>query len=87
MMMEDTKNYTSEQFGVELQKLGSSISVYSSTDGIIFSVQSLKKNLDKTMALLQERMFNPRFTDEAFERIKKQKLESFKVQKSQPAAS
>jgi zinc protease len=86
MMMEDTKNYTSEQFSVELQKLGSSISVYSSTDGMIFSVQSLRKNLDKTMALLQERMFNPRFTDEAFDRIKKQKLESFKVQKSQPAA-
>ncbi len=86
MMMEDTKNYTSEQFGVELQKLGSSISVYSSTDGILFNVQALTKNLDKTLALLQERMFNPKFTEEAFDRLKKQKLESFKVQKSQPDA-
>lgn len=86
MMMEDTKNYTSEQFGVELQKLGSSISVVSSTDGMIFNVQSLKKNVDKTLALLQERMFNPKFTEEAFNRIKKQKLESFNMRKSQPAA-
>ena len=36
--------------------------------------------------LLQERMFNPRFTEEAFNRLKKQKLESFKVQKAQPGA-
>ena len=86
MMAEDTKNYTAEQFGIELQKLGSSISVLSTTDGMIFSVQSLKKNLDKTLALLQERMFNPKFTQQAFDRIKKQKLESFKQQKAQPAA-
>lgn len=86
MMAEDTKNYTAEQMGVELQKLGSSINVSSGVDGITFSVQSLKKNLDKTLLLLQERMFNPKFTEDAFTRIKKQKLESFKVQKAQPAA-
>lgn len=86
MMMEDTKNYTAEQMNVELQKLGSSISVLSSTDGMIFSVQTLKKNLDKTLVLLQERMFNPKFTQEAFDRHKKQKMEYFKQLKSQPAA-
>ncbi len=86
MMEEDTKNYTAEQLSVELQKLGSTVSVSSGTDGITFSVQALKKNLDATLALLQERMFNPRFTEDAFTRIKKQKLESFKVQKSQPAS-
>jgi len=86
MMGEDTKNYTAEQLTMELQKLGSSVNVSSGTDGIIFSVQTLKKNLDATLALLQERMFNPRFTEEAFNRLKKQKLESFKVQKAQPGA-
>jgi zinc protease len=86
MMMEDTKNYTSEQLAVELQKLGSSISVSSSTDGITFSVQSLKKNLDKTLYFLQERMFNPMFNQDDFDRLQKQTLESFKAQKGQPAA-
>jgi zinc protease len=85
MMNEDTKNFTAEQIAVELQKLGSSISVYSETDGVSYTVQSLKKNLDKTLALLQERLLSPKFTEEAFDRIKKQTLESFKVQKSQPA--
>lgn len=86
MMNEDTKNYTAEQMAVELQKLGSSVNVNSSVDGIIFNIQSLKKNLDKTLALLEERMLNPKFTQEAFDRIKRQNLEGFKQQKSQPGA-
>ena len=85
MMAEDTKNYTAEQLAVELQKLGSSISVTSGTDGITYTVQALKKNLDKTLALLQERLLNPKFTQDAFERNQKQILETFKVQKSQPS--
>ncbi len=85
MMNEDTKKYTAEQFSLELQKIGSSISVSSGTDAITFNVQSLKKNLDKTLALLQERMFNPAFSEEAFSRMKNQTLEAVKQSKSQPA--
>ncbi|HVF82017.1 MAG TPA: pitrilysin family protein [Flavisolibacter sp.] len=86
MMNEDTKNYTAEQFGEELQKLGSSVSVGSGTDVITFNVQSLKKNLDKTLALLEERLFNPKFSDDAFKRMHRQTMENFKQGKSQPAA-
>jgi len=86
MMSEDTKNYTAEQIAVELQKLGSNVNVSSSTDGVTFSVQTLKKNLDKTLALLQERMFNPAFNADDFDRLKKQTLESFKQMKAQPSA-
>jgi zinc protease len=85
MMNEDTKNYTAEQMQLELQKLGSSVNVSSSIDGITFSVQCLKKNLDKTLALLEERMMNPKFTADAFNRIQKQTVEGFKQRKSQPA--
>jgi len=85
MMNEDTKKYTAEQMQLELQKLGSTISVTSNLEGITFSVQSLKKNIDKTLLLLEERMLNPKFTEDAFSRIKKQSLELFKQIKSQPA--
>jgi zinc protease len=85
MMNEDTKNYTAEQMAVELQKLGSQVNVTSSLDGITFNIQTLKKNLDKTLALLEERMLNPKFTEDAFKRNQKQVLESFKQAKSQPA--
>jgi zinc protease len=85
MMNEDTKNYSAEQMSRELQKLGSSINVSSSLDGITFSVQSLKKNVDATLKLLEERIFNPKFTEDAFTRIKKQTVEGFKIAKTQPA--
>jgi zinc protease len=85
MMSEDTKNYTAEKMSVELQKLGSSVNVSSSLDVITFNVQTLKKNLDPTLALLEERMFNPKFTPDAFKRNQKQIMESFKQMKSQPA--
>lgn len=83
MMNEDTKNYTAEQMQVELQKLGSSVGVSSGTDGITYSVQTLKKNLDRTLALLEERMLNPKFTQDAFSRLQKQTIEGFKQRKSQ----
>jgi len=86
MMNEDTKNYTAEQMAVELQKLGSNVSVSSNFDGITFNIQTLRKNIDKTLALVEERMLNPLFTDAAFTRLQKQRLESFKQAKADPAA-
>lgn len=86
MLNEDTKSYSVEELSLELQKLGSSISVSSELDGVVFQMQSLKKNLDKTLALLEERMLNPKFTPEAFSRLQKQSLEGFKTRKAQPAS-
>ncbi|HWJ90825.1 MAG TPA: pitrilysin family protein [Flavisolibacter sp.] len=86
MMMEDTKNYTAEQMSVELQKLGSSININSTTDGVTYTVQSLKKNFDKTLALLQERLFKPKFTQQSYDRLQQQAAQYFKSQKGQPAS-
>jgi zinc protease len=86
MMTEDTKDHTAEQLSVELQKLGSNVNVTSSIDGITFSVQSLKKNIDATLKLLEERMLSPKFTENSFTRIKKQTLEGIKNQKADPSA-
>ncbi|MFZ4770948.1 MAG: M16 family metallopeptidase, partial [Ferruginibacter sp.] len=76
MMNEDTKNYSSEQFSLELDKLGSNISVNSTTDATVFTVSSLTKNLDKTLVLLEEKMFRPLFNEDDFARIKKQRSEA-----------
>ena len=86
MMNEDTKNYSSEQFSLELEKLGSSINVSSINDAIVFTVQSLTKNLDKTLALLEERMFNAKFNADDFERIMKQKSEAISNSKTSAAS-
>lgn len=86
MMNEDTKNRSAEEMSRALQKLGSNVSVFSGTDGITFQVQTLKKNLDATLALLEERMLLPKFTEETFKRLKNQAVENFKQIKSQPSA-
>lgn len=78
MMEEDTKNYTAEAFSVALDKLGSSIDISQSFDGIDVRVRSLKKNIDKTIELLQERLLNPKFTDDALATNKKRTIENIK---------
>ncbi len=86
MMNEDTKNYTAEKISLELQKLGSSINISSDLTGVTVNIQALTKNLDDVLTLVNERIYNPKFTEDVFYRIKKQRLESFKLMKSQPAA-
>jgi zinc protease len=86
MMQEDTKNFSSEQLAIELQKLGTSLNISSGTDGVTFSLQTLKKNLDRSLTLLQERMFNPKFNEDDFDRLQKQFIQGQKNAKAQPAA-
>lgn len=85
MMNEDSKNYTAEQFNSELDKLGSNISVFAGAEEMFINASSLTKNLPKTMTLLQEKLFNPKFTQDALDRIKKQTIEGLKQAKTQPA--
>lgn len=78
MMDEDTKLHTAEEFAAELDKLGSDIRCYTDDDATVIIVQSLRKNLDKTLALLKERLLQPKFTEEAFDLNKKRNMESIK---------
>ncbi len=86
MMNEDTKDKTSEEISLELDKLGSDIRVDNTTDAIVFSVQSLSKNLKKTIKILQEKILHPKFTEEAFDRLKKQLLANIRNSKSQASS-
>lgn len=84
MMNEDTKNYSAEAFSQALDQLGSSINVSAGDDEIVVQVRSLSKNLDKTMALLEERLLRPQFTEEDFKRNQKRTGETVKNALNQP---
>ncbi len=86
MMNEDTKDKSSEDFSLALQKLGSSVNVNNADDAIVFTVQSLTKNLDETLALLQERMLRPAFKEETFDRLKRQLVQGIQNAKTQPSS-
>jgi zinc protease len=83
MMNEDTKDRSAEEVGLALEKLGSVINVDATTDAIVFSVQSLSKNLKKTLDILNEKMLRPQFSDTAFDRIRKQLLAGIRNSRSQ----
>ena len=82
MMDEDTKKHTSEEMSTLLDKLGSSISFETEFDETRINVRCLTKNFNATMALLEEKLLEPKFTQEAFDRIKNQTIESIKNSKT-----
>lgn len=85
MMNEDTKNYTAEEFNKALEQLGSSININAGSDDVTVQVRTLSKNLDKTMALLEEKLLRPQFNEEDFERNKKRTTEGVKNALNRPA--
>ncbi|MEZ5174388.1 MAG: pitrilysin family protein [Bacteroidia bacterium] len=74
MLNESTEKYSSEEMTAELEKIGSSISVYTDREELVVQVFSLKKNLARTMELLQEKLFHPKFDTEEFETAKSQTI-------------
>ena len=86
LMNEGTKNYTTEQMSAELEKLGSSISIGAGKTNNNINISCLKKNLDATLKLLEEKILNPGFRAEDFKLAKKQYKESVKDQKTNAQA-
>ncbi len=78
LLNEGTKNYTTEQIAAELEKLGSSISFFANKQATTIQINTLKKNLDATLKLLEEKLLNPGFNAEDFKLTKKRYKESVK---------
>ena len=85
MLDDDTRNMTNEEFNAKLDELGSTITVNAYDDEIIYAMSSLTKNVDPTVALLKERLFYPKFTQSALDRIKKQAILNLQESRTQPA--
>ncbi|WP_084443735.1 M16 family metallopeptidase [Hymenobacter roseosalivarius] len=84
MLNEGSQKYSGEEFSAALNTLGSTVQVIPGDDNTTVYVQSLTKNLDQTMALLEERLMRPRFDAADFARIKKQTIENIANQNTQP---
>ncbi|BDD07963.1 peptidase M16 [Fulvitalea axinellae] len=86
LMNEGTLKHNAEEFSNELDKLGSSVSISAGDGSTSLNISSLRKNLDKTLALAEEILFQPAFPEDAFQRIKKQQIEGIKANKKDPGA-
>jgi len=70
MLQESTTTTSSEAMEAKLDQLGSTISISTSTDEMNLNVSSLAKNLDATLALVEEMLVHPKFDKEEFDKIK-----------------
>ncbi len=86
MMNEGTEQLSAEEFEIELQKLGSRISVGAGTTSTGITLVSLKDKLDATLALLEQRIFESKFTEEELTRLRQQEIENLEANKKQPSS-
>ncbi len=78
MMNEGTQLRTSEEIDAALETLGSDIYFSAGGTSTNITVTSLTKNIDKTLAILEEMLYKPAFKEEDFERMKEQWEESLR---------
>ena len=84
LMSRGTATKTPEAFESAVEKLGSSINTYGTKQGIFIAGTTLTKNYDKTMALVEELILQPRWDETEFDLIKKSTLSQIERQKAQP---
>jgi zinc protease len=86
LMNESTENYSAEEMQEELRKIGSSIAIYGDNNSTTVSINTLVKNLDRTLELVNEKLFRPAFNQEDFDRVIKQQMEGIIASQKDPSA-
>lgn len=85
MMEEGTTTSSSEELQKKLDKLGSSVSFNSGSYTTTISVASLTKNIDQTLAIVNEMLFKPAFEQADFDRLQKQAVEGLVYEHQRPS--
>ena len=86
MMTEGTAGRTPEELEEAINALGSSISVSASRESLTVSGSTLKRHYDRTMALVEEILLEPRWDDDEFTWIRQRTLNRLRQQSADPNA-
>jgi zinc protease len=86
MMQEGTKTRSALQLSDDLANAGASLSTYSDLDNSYLDLTALKPNLDESLKLFTDVLYNPSFPEKNFERVQKEQLLAIKQEQSQPVA-
>jgi zinc protease len=79
-----TKNKTPEQLEDAIKLLGASINVYAETERITISVNTLARNFEKTLSLVEEMLLEPRWDVEQFNLAKTREINNIKNSQADP---
>ena len=85
VMNEGTKNKTPEELEDAVKLLGASINVSASNENITIRVSSLARNFEKTVALVEEMLFEPRWDEEQYNLAKSRIINNIKRNKANPS--
>ncbi len=85
MMNEGTKNKTPEQLEDAIGLLGASIRVSSGNEDISIEVNSLARNFEATLALVEEILLEPRWDEEQFSLAKSRIINGLKRNAANPS--
>lgn len=78
VMNEGTKNKTPEELEEAIRTLGASIRITSGNEDITINVRTLSNNFEKTIALVQEMLLEPRWDKEQFSLTKSRIINTLK---------
>jgi len=84
IMMEGTATKTPEQLEEEIQKLGASINMFTGREAITIRGNTLTRNFEATMDLVEEILLEPRWDEEEFGRIKTATINGIKRSSANP---
>ena len=86
MMTQGTQKKTAQELEEAIDQLGSAINVFASTEDVRISVNTLAKNYDATLALVEEILFEPRWDAKEFDLIKQSVKSQIQQQRGNPNA-
>ena len=86
MLMEGTARRTPEELEAAIESLGSSVSVSAGRENLTVSGSTLSRHYDRTMALVEEILLEPRWDEDEFARIKQQTISELRQQSADPNA-
>jgi zinc protease len=84
IMMEGTATKTPEELEEAIELLGASIRMFTGNESITISGNTLARNFDKTMDLVEEILLQPRWDQEELKRIKLSTINTIKRNASNP---
>lgn len=86
MLQKGTAKHTEQQLKDEFDNLKATVRVYGSQDNVGVSIETVKENLPKVLALVTEILREPSFPEKEFEEARQQDLAASEQQLSDPQA-
>jgi zinc protease len=86
IMMEGTKEKTPIELEEAIDELGANVRMYTTNESVVISANCLSSKFYDVYDIVEEILFEPRWDEKEFERIKRETIERINRSKADPAA-